>query len=215
MDYLFRAKDQRQMPLEGIRVLDWTIGQFGPATSMMLGDLGADVIKIEQPVVGDYPARGIQTIQGISVWSPLGLSGERNYYFEINNRNKRGITLDLKKDEGKRVLYKLVKRADVFVHNFRKPVVRRSGMDYETLSQYNPQLVYAEASTFGREGPSFCAGFDIGEAEKKTSNKKYRGDASAILFDEASTQYHGGIQKLARLLWEWLYFLSHRSMDVL
>jgi crotonobetainyl-CoA:carnitine CoA-transferase CaiB-like acyl-CoA transferase len=138
------------MPLEGIKVLDWTVGQFGPAAAAMLGDLGADVIKIEQPVTGDSVGRTFTSPQGMVV---TGLGGGRNYYFESANRSKRGIVLNLKKDEGKQILYRLVEKADVFVNNFRKRVIRRTGLDYETLSRYNPRLVYAWGTAFGPEGP--------------------------------------------------------------
>src|SRR5215475_12277510 len=91
------------MPLEGIRVLDWTIWQQGPVSTMMLGDLGAEVIKLEERVGGD-PGRGVMSIGG----TMTGVSGQRNYYFEVNNRHKKSITLDLKKPEGKEIVYKLV-----------------------------------------------------------------------------------------------------------
>jgi len=136
------------LPLEGIRVIDWTIWQQGPVASSMLGDLGADVIKIEDRVSGD-PGRGIMTILGAPVTGP----GGRNYYFEMNNRNKRGMTLDLRKQRGKEIVYRLVEKSDVFVQNFRKGVAERMGLDYATLSKYNPKLVYATGSGYGRKGP--------------------------------------------------------------
>jgi crotonobetainyl-CoA:carnitine CoA-transferase CaiB-like acyl-CoA transferase len=132
------------MPLEGIRVIDWTIWQQGPVCSMMLGDLGADVIKIEERVGGD-PGRGFFKLQG---------GGNRpNFYFEANNRNKRSLTLDLKKAEGREVLYRLVSKSDVFVQNFRQGVAARLGIDYATLRQHNAQLIYANATGYGPEGP--------------------------------------------------------------
>jgi crotonobetainyl-CoA:carnitine CoA-transferase CaiB-like acyl-CoA transferase len=137
------------LPLEGIRIIDWTIGQFGPVSTSMLGDLGADVIKLEQPVKGD-PGRGMQKIMGRAV---AGLPEGRNYYFENNNRSKRGITVDVTKKEGREVIYKLVKTADVFVCNLRKHVASKVGLDYKTLAQYNPKLIYAVANAFGPDGP--------------------------------------------------------------
>lgn len=137
------------MPLDGIRVLDWTTGQNGPIATSMLGDLGADVIKIEQPVVGD-PGRGMQSIMGRSVSQ---LPEGRNYFFEHNNHNKRGMTLNLKKIEGKKVLYRMVEKSDIFVQNTRKGVAERLGVDYATLCQYNPRLVYVWSSSLGPEGP--------------------------------------------------------------
>ncbi|MFC2000349.1 CaiB/BaiF CoA transferase family protein [Chloroflexota bacterium] len=138
------------MALEGIRILDWTQWQQGPVATMLLGDLGADVIKIEERVGGDT-ARGVMRIAGAMVVSDLG---QRNPYFEVGNRNKRSITLDLKKDKAKEIVYQLVEKSDVFVHNFRSNAVQRLGLDYETLSTYNPQLIYAHSSGWGPKGPN-------------------------------------------------------------
>ncbi len=134
------------MPLEGIRVIDWTIWQQGPVASVMLGDLGADVIKVEERVGGD-PGRGILKAQG------LDLRDRPNFYFEANNRNKRSLTVDLKKPEGVAIVQRLAERADVFVQNFRKGVAGRLGLDAATLRARNPRLVYASASGYGPEGP--------------------------------------------------------------
>jgi crotonobetainyl-CoA:carnitine CoA-transferase CaiB-like acyl-CoA transferase len=136
------------LPLEGIRVLDWTIWQQGPVSTMMLGDLGAEVIKIEERVGGD-PGRGIMSIGGTAT----GGAGQRNYYFEANNRHKKSITLNLKTLEAKEVVYKLVEKSDVFVQNFRKGVAGKLGLGYQTLSQYNPKLIYASATGYGPDGP--------------------------------------------------------------
>ena len=134
------------MPLDGIRVIDWTIWQQGPVASLMLGDLGADVIKIEERVGGD-PGRGVLKAQG------LDLRDRPNFYFEANNRNKRSLTVDLKKPEGVAIVQRLAERADVFVQNFRKGVAGRLGLDAATLRARNPRLVYASASGYGPEGP--------------------------------------------------------------
>jgi len=141
------------MPLEGTRVIDWTIWQQGPVASVMLGDLGADVIKIEERVGGD-PGRGVLKAQG------LDLRDRPNFYFEANNRNKRSLTVDLKKPAGVALVQRLAERADVFVQNFRKGVAGRLGLDAATLRARNPRLVYASASGYGPEGsesgaPSF------------------------------------------------------------
>lgn len=135
------------LPLEGIRVLDWTQWQQGPGATMLLGDLGAEVIKIEERVGGD-PGRGVAPLR------VFGISGDWwNYYFENLNRNKKSITLDLKKERGKEILYRLVEKSDVFVHNFRVGVAERLRADYETLSRYNPKLIYAHATAYGPIGP--------------------------------------------------------------
>jgi len=137
------------MVLEGIRVLDWTIFQQGPVAAMMLGDLGADVIKIEERVGGDL-GRGMVRVAGAMVG---GREVQRNPYFEAGNRNKRSLTVDLRKDKGKEIVYKLVEKSDVFLQNFRMGVADRMGMDYETLSKYNPGLIYAHSSGWGPKGP--------------------------------------------------------------
>jgi crotonobetainyl-CoA:carnitine CoA-transferase CaiB-like acyl-CoA transferase len=138
------------MPLDGIRVVDWTIWQQGPVASVMLADLGADVIKVEERVGGD-PGRGILKAQG------LDLTDRPNFYFEANNRNKRSIALDLKKPEGAEIVRRLADRADVFVQNFRKGVADRLGLGSSTLRARNPRLVYASASGYGPEGPESAA----------------------------------------------------------
>ncbi|MDD5093095.1 MAG: CoA transferase [Dehalococcoidia bacterium] len=137
-------------PLEGIRVIDWTIWQQGPVATAMLGDLGADVIKIEDRR-GD-PARGMSRIAGLSTKSSPG-----NFYFDTNNHNKRSLTVDLAQDAGKELIYRLVKTSDVLVHNFRRGVPERIGLDYATLSKHNPKLIYATASGYGPKGPDSAA----------------------------------------------------------
>ncbi|TMA54849.1 MAG: CoA transferase [Deltaproteobacteria bacterium] len=134
------------MPLEGIRVLDWTIWQQGPVAAAMLGDLGAEVIKIEERVGGD-PGRGMLRAAG------LDLSGRPNFYFEANNRNKKSLTVDLKKPTGVEIVQRLAEHADVFVQNFRKGVAARLGLDAATLRARNPRLIYASATGYGPEGP--------------------------------------------------------------
>jgi CoA:oxalate CoA-transferase len=133
------------LPLEGIRVLDWTIWQQGPICSSMLADMGADVIKIEQTGVGD-PGRRLAAAGGVEV-------KRANWYFESHNRGKRGITLDFAKPEGREVLYALAEKSDVFVQNFRQGVAARLGLDYATLREKNPRLVYASATGYGPLGP--------------------------------------------------------------
>ncbi len=134
------------MPLDGIRVLDWTIWQQGPVSTVMLGDLGAEVIKIEEREAGD-PGRSIFKMGG------RDLSDRPNFYFEANNRNKKSITLDLKQQDAREIVYQLVARSDIFVQNFRKGVAQRLGLDYATLREHNAKLIYASASGYGPEGP--------------------------------------------------------------
>ena len=136
------------MPLDGVRIIDWTIFQQGPVATMMLGDLGAEVIKLEERVGGD-PGRGVMSIAG----AMIGTSEGHNFYFEANNRHKQSLTLDLKKPEAREIVYKLVEKSDVFVQNYRQGVAARLGLDYKTLSKYNPKLIYASATGYGPFGP--------------------------------------------------------------
>lgn len=131
------------LPLEGVRVLDMTIWQQGPVATQMLADMGAEVIKIEERTGGD-PGRGL-------VWHSDRTA--LNTYFECHNRNKKGITIDLTKDKGKEVIYRLVEKSDVFVQNFRPGVMERLKLDYKTLSQFNPGIIYASGTGWGSKGP--------------------------------------------------------------
>ena len=134
------------MPLEGIRVIDWTIWQQGPVCTAMLADLGAEVIKLEAREEGD-PGRGILRMSGVE------LTDRPNFYFEANNRNKKSLTLDLSKPEAREIVHQLAAKSDVFVQNFRKGVAARLGVDYATLRRHNPKLIYASATGYGPEGP--------------------------------------------------------------
>jgi crotonobetainyl-CoA:carnitine CoA-transferase CaiB-like acyl-CoA transferase len=128
-------------PLEGIRILDLTIWQQGTYATAVLSDLGADVIKIEEPLAGD-PGRGAW------VNRELGLSS----YFEAHNRGKRSIALDLKHPQGRDVFLRLAQGADAFVNNFRASAIRRLGLDYEPVRAANPRIVYVQATGYGPDG---------------------------------------------------------------
>ena len=134
-------------PLTGIKVLDWTIWQFGPVSTSMMGDMGADVIKIES-LDGD-PSRGLSRASSMK----MDLGEGRIAYFETCNRNKRSIAVNLKTKEGRQIIYDLCKDADVFVQNFRSGVAERLGVGYETLKEINPQLIYGSANGYGPHGP--------------------------------------------------------------
>ena len=107
-------------PLDGIRVIDWTIWQQGPFATALLGDLGAEVIKLET-LDGD-PGRAIFAVSGATT-----ARNGKNFYFESNNRHKKSITLDMKKPEAREIVYQLVAKSDVFVQNYRKGVAQRLG----------------------------------------------------------------------------------------
>jgi crotonobetainyl-CoA:carnitine CoA-transferase CaiB-like acyl-CoA transferase len=134
-------------PLDGIRIIDWTIWQQGPVATQMLADLGAEVIKIEERERGD-PGRGITAVAGSST-----VKSGRNYYFEANNKHKKSIALNLKEPAAREIVHRLAARSDVFVQNFRKGVAKRLGLGYADLAAHNPRIIYASASGYGPEGP--------------------------------------------------------------
>ncbi|HEX77346.1 MAG TPA: CoA transferase [Dehalococcoidia bacterium] len=177
------------LTLEGIRVLDWTMAQHGPLGGALLADMGADVIKIETP--GGELAR---TLTASPTGASIGLPQGINWYFEHHNRNKRSITLDLKKEKGKEILFKLVERSDVFIQNWRKGVAERLGLGYETLSRYNPKLIYLSATVFGPEGPdSDLPGYDY-TGQARSGMMAYVGEPGMPpLYTLGMTDQIGGI----------------------
>ena len=131
------------LPLAGLRVLDVSQIMAGPFCGMLLGDMGADVIKIETPGIGDQT----RALMGFR------LKGNDSAGFLALNRNKRSVELDLKHPAGREAFYELVRQADVLVENNRPGVAARLKIDYPTLSELNPRLVYASISGFGQTGP--------------------------------------------------------------
>ena len=128
--------------LSGVRIVDLTQMLAGPYGSMLLADLGAEVIKIEDPRGGD-PTRRI---------GPPFVQGESGYFMSVN-RNKRSVALDLRGEEGRRVLYDLVKVSDVVFNNFRPGTMERLGCSHETLREINPRIIYCSLTGFGETGP--------------------------------------------------------------
>ncbi len=146
------------LPLNGIRVLDLTRALAGPFCTMMLGDLGADVIKIERPRHGDESRGWGPPFVGEPYGPYLGESA----YFLAANRNKRSVTLDLSTPDGQRIARRLAGLSDVLVENFRTGALHRLGLGYEDLAPLTPRLVYCSVSGYGRTGP--CAdwpGYDL------------------------------------------------------
>ena len=145
-----KSDNANKGPLSGIRVIDATHMLAGPYCTWLLASLGAEVIKVERPMGGDY-TRGV---------APFKDDG--SIYFNSVNRNKRSLTLNLKDEEGKAVLRKLLSTADVFVENNRAGAMARLGFGYETVREYNPGLVYAAISGFGQDGPyKHLPSFDV------------------------------------------------------
>ena len=133
------------MALEGVRVIDMTIWQHGPVGTAMLADMGAEVIKVEERQSGD-PGRQMGHMWAHHIEFPL------DPYFENNNRNKKSLAIDLKKERGREVLYRLVKESDVFASNFREAALTRLHLDYPTLKKLNPKIIYAHAYSYGPKG---------------------------------------------------------------
>jgi formyl-CoA transferase len=127
--------------LDGIRIVDFSHVFQGPVGMQLLGDYGADVIKVERPGSGDWSRS----------WGPY--VADVSLPFVCLNRNKRSVTIDLKSEAGKQVLLSLIRTADVLVHNFRPGVMERLGLGYDDLKELNPRLVYARSSGWGDEGP--------------------------------------------------------------
>jgi formyl-CoA transferase/CoA:oxalate CoA-transferase len=128
--------------LEGIRVLDLTRALAGPFCTLMLGDYGADVIKIEMPGTGDDTRK----------WGPPFI-GEESAYFLSINRNKRSLTLNFKEEKAREIFLKLVEESDVVVENFTPGVMSRFGLEYEAVKTTNPGIIYCSISGFGQNGP--------------------------------------------------------------
>jgi crotonobetainyl-CoA:carnitine CoA-transferase CaiB-like acyl-CoA transferase len=141
-------KSPMQGVLSGFRVLDLSVFIQAPLSSAMLGDMGADVIKIEMPGVGDYSRGGVM-LHG----RDLRLPGNTTLFYEVFNRNKRAITLNLANPKGKEVLYRLVEKSDVLVVGLQPSSLKQIGADKESVVAHNSQIIYAQASGFGPLGP--------------------------------------------------------------
>ena len=129
-------------PLQKLRVLDLTRDLAGPFCSMLLGDLGAEIIKVEMPGKGDETRE----------WGPPFIEGE-SVYFLSANRNKKSMTVNLKTAEGRQIILDLARISDVFMENFRPGVAKKLGVDYQAIKKENPKIVYCSISGFGQTGP--------------------------------------------------------------
>ena len=136
-------------PLAGLRVIDLTRVVAGPYCTMMLGDMGAEVLKIEEPNHGD-DSRG---------WGPF-INGWSSFFLQLN-RSKKSVTIDLKTEDGAQMLRRLIETADVLIENFRPGSLAELGFDYASASALNPRLIYCSISGFGQAGPhAHLPGYD-------------------------------------------------------
>lgn len=147
---MYRAGGPAMMPLEGIKVLDLTRAMSGPYCTMMLGDMGAEVIKIEPP-------SGDET----RLWGPPFVGNESTYFLSVN-RNKKSIVVDLRKKKGVEILKRIAATSQVLVENYRPGITEKLGINYGRLKRLNTSLVYCSISAFGQTGPSRqIPGYDI------------------------------------------------------
>ena len=145
-----RKPTRRRAPLDGVRIIDFTRILAGPFGAMFLGDMGAEVIKVEEPGKGD-DTRG---------WPPFA-GGEATYFLSVN-RSKKSLTLNMKAPEGLAILRKLISKSDVVLENFRPGTMDRLGVGYEALRALNPRLIYCAISGFGESGPEASRpGYDL------------------------------------------------------
>src|SRR6201987_3896616 len=145
------------LPLSGIRILDLTRVLAGPLSAQMLGDLGADVIKIERPGTGD----DARQFGPPYLTDPEGKQNNNNSFYLCANRNKRSVTLNIASPEGQEIIRELAKDADVFMENYKVGDLKRYGLDYESIKAINPGIVYCSVTGFGQTGPyAPRAGYD-------------------------------------------------------
>jgi formyl-CoA transferase len=133
---------EQRKPLSDIKVLDLSRVLAGPYCSMMLGDLGADIIKVERPGAGDDTRR----------WGPPEAGGEAAYYLCVN-RNKRSLTVNMKSPEGQQMIRELAQKSDILIENYKVGTLQKIGLGYEDLKKINPGLVYCSITGFGQDGP--------------------------------------------------------------
>lgn len=165
------VNDNKQAILQGIRVLELGGWIVGPLASLLLAELGAEVIKIEPPGRGDAMRGWTHGAGGVSLQLPGGLQPS----FEADNHSKLGIVLNLKKAKGREVLYKLAEKSDVLITNMLPRALAELGVDYRTLCQHNPKIILASSTCFGERGArSDAPGFDL--MAQAASGIMYRGD---------------------------------------
>lgn len=181
------------LPLEGIRVVDFTQVMMGPSATQMLGDFGADVIKIENPRGGDLSRTSFGAVDE---------EGLNNPVFCSLNRNKRSLALNLREQSNKEIVYELIRDADVVVSNFRAGVMERIGFGYETLKELNPKLVYASGTGYGPTGPYAHKGGQDVLAQAMSGVMMRRADASTpmSIYPTALCDYTAGMHLVQAVL---------------
>ena len=186
------AANARPLPLDGVRVVDFTQVMMGPCCTQMLGDYGADVIKIERVGSGD-----------LSRWS-VGEDpdGGNNPVFASLNRNKRSVALDLKSDRDRAAALRLVETADVVVNNFRPGVMERMGFGYEELRRINPRIIYAVGTGFGLEGPYVHKGGQdvLAQAMSGAMHRRADPEVPLTVYPTALADYAAGMHMVQGIL---------------
>ena len=179
------------LPLEGVKVVDFTQVMLGPCCTQMLGDWGADVIKIERIGAGD-----------LSRWSIDDLAGPLNPVFCSLNRNKRSVALDLRADSGRAIVRRLIERADVVVNNFRAGVMERMGLGYEALAAINPRIIFAVGTGFGTEGPYVHKGGQdvLAQAMSGVMARKCDPSEPTTIYPTALADYSAGMHLVQGIL---------------
>ncbi len=188
----------RPMPLEGVRVVEYGVFHAGPGASAILGDLGAEVIKIEDGK-GD-PERYWTSAGGVDFTMPNG----EGLMFQISNRNKKGIYLDIRKEKGRLIFHRLIKSADVFLTNLRKSTKARLGIDYRTISRINPRIIHANVSAYGPEGPES----DLGAFDPMAQGRSGLMFITALFFRER----HGVGQEVHSSLFSAALWFQYTNM---
>lgn len=181
------------LPLGGVRVIDFTQVMMGPSATQMLADFGADVIKIENPRGGDLSR---------TAFGATDEAGLNNPVFCSLNRNKRSLALDLRQEENKEIVYRLIRDADVVVSNFRAGVMDRIGFGYEKLRQINPKLIFASGSGYGPRGPYAHKGGQDVLAQAMSGVMMRRADASVpmSIYPTALCDYTAGMHLVQAIL---------------
>lgn len=179
------------LPLEGVKVVDFTQVMLGPCCTQMLGDWGADVIKIERIGGGD-----------LSRWSIDDPAGPLNPVFCSLNRNKRSIALDFRADSGRAIVRRLIERADVVVNNFRAGVMERMGLGYEALAAINSRIIFAVGTGFGTEGPyAHKGGQDVlAQAMSGVMARKCDPSEPTTIYPTALADYSAGMHLVQGIL---------------